>query len=37
VIFLQARIANEVLKAQKRRIRLQKLKFYLVDKAAPSR
>ena len=31
--FLQAKTANEVLKAQERRIRLQKLKGELVDKA----
>jgi hypothetical protein len=31
--FLQARTANEVLKAQERRIRLQKLRGELVDKA----
>ncbi|MGI3212874.1 hypothetical protein ACROSR_17390 [Roseovarius tibetensis] len=31
--FLQAKTANEVLKAQERRIRLQKLKGDLVDKA----
>ncbi|MCL7466064.1 hypothetical protein [Phaeovulum sp. NW3] len=31
--FLQARTANEVLKAQERRIRLQKLKGDLVDRA----
>ncbi|NYS26249.1 hypothetical protein HUK65_14765, partial [Rhodobacteraceae bacterium 2376] len=31
--FLQARTANEVLKAQERRIRLQKLKGELVDRA----
>lgn len=31
--FLQAKTANEVLKAQERRIRLQKLKVELVDKA----
>jgi hypothetical protein len=31
--FLQAKTANEVLKAQERRIRLQKLKGKLVDKA----
>ena len=31
--FLQARTANEVLKAQERRIRLQKLKSELVDRA----
>ena len=31
--FLQAKTANEVLKAQERRIRLQKLKGELVDRA----
>jgi len=31
--FLQARTANEVLKAQERRIRLQKLKGELIDRA----
>ena len=31
--FLQARIANEVLKAQERRLRLQQLKGELVDRA----
>jgi len=34
--FLQARTANEVLKAQERRLRLQKLKGELVDKARAS-
>jgi hypothetical protein len=34
--FLQARTANEVLKAQERRIRLQKLRGELVDKAKAS-
>ena len=33
VTYLQARTANEVLKAQERRIRLQKLKGELVDRA----
>jgi hypothetical protein len=31
--FLQAKTANEVLKAQERRIRLQKLKGELIDRA----
>jgi hypothetical protein len=34
--FLQARTANEVLKAQERRIRLQKLRGEVVDKARAS-
>ena len=35
--YLQARTANEVLKAQERRIRLQKLKGEVVDRARASR
>ena len=31
--FLQAKTANEVLKAQERRLRLQKLKGELIDRA----
>ena len=34
--FLQARTANEVLKAQERRLRLQQLKGELVDRARAS-
>jgi hypothetical protein len=33
MIFIQARTANEVLKAQERRVRLQRMKGELVDRA----
>ena len=35
--FMQARTANEVLKAQERRVRLQRMKGELVDRAKASR
>jgi hypothetical protein len=34
--FLQAKTANEVLKAQERRLKLQKLKGEVIDKARAS-